>query len=376
MILKHKDDPASHIRELERLLGLPNITKQQRTDLERELDMFRAGLAGEKEAAYHVDFHWKDGKNSAVIHDLRIEHEGRVAQIDHLILMRTLDCHVLESKGFNSQVRVSETGEWEVRTKFGWKGILSPVEQNRRHIEVLQEFIRNHNLAPKRLGISLPLRFHNWVLVSPRCQFKRTGGDWDKVVKMDMFEKRFGECVDESGFLDTLASISKLVSGETVNGLGRSLVAAHKPHVCDFAARFGIFPVTDQTSTKVQSAASPAERRCDECSAVIDAQVVKYCRANRNRFQGRVLCRTCQATTSVAVKCMDCGAAVDQKVVAFCRFNSKRLNKNSVGHVSRKSPPCILQQFEKPSLSKASNFSPRSAAVPQARLDQSQGGHR
>jgi hypothetical protein len=326
VILKHKDNPASHIRELERLLGLPNITKKQRTDLERELEMFRAGLSGEKEAAYHVDFHWKDGKNSAVIHDLRIEHEGRVAQIDHLILMRTLDCHVLESKGFNSQVRVSETGEWEVRTQFGWKGILSPVEQNRRHIEVLQAFIRDHNLAPKRFGISLSLRFHNWVLVSPRCHFKRTGGDWGKVVKMDMFEKSFGECVDKSGFLDTLASISKLVSGDTMNGLGQSLVAAHKPHVCDFAARFGIARLTDQASTTEHATVLAAEKSCDKCSTVIDAQVVKYCRTNQQRFQGRVLCRSCQTTAAVA-KCADCGGAVDQKVVAFCRFNSKRRSK-------------------------------------------------
>jgi hypothetical protein len=270
--------------------------------------------------------YWKNGKNSAVIHDLRIEHEGRVAQIDHLILTRTLDCHVLESKGFNSQVRVSEAGEWEVRTKFGWKGILSPVEQNRRHIDVLQGFIRDHNLAPKRFGTSLSLRFHNWVLVSPRCHFKRTGSDWNKVVKMDMFEKSFGESVDKSDFIDTLASIFKLVSGATVNGLGQSLVAAHKPHVCDFAARFGIAPLTEQTSPREQGAVLAAERCCDKCSAVIDAQVVRYCRTNRKRFQGQILCRTCQRTASIA-KCADCGAAVDQKVVAFCRLNSKRLSK-------------------------------------------------
>ena len=125
--LKEKDDPKLLIAQLERLLTLRDISKHQRSDLERELDMFRAGLAGEKETAYHIDFHWKDGgRNSAVIHDLRIEHGGRVAQIDHLIVTRTLDCHVLESKGFTSQVRVSDSGEWEAKTRFGWRGILRP----------------------------------------------------------------------------------------------------------------------------------------------------------------------------------------------------------------------------------------------------------
>lgn len=322
--LKEKDDPTLLIAELKRLLDLRHISKHQRADLEHELDMFRAGQAGEKEAAYHIDFHWKDGRNSAVIHDLRIEHGGRVAQIDHLIVMRTLDCHVIESKGFNSQVRVSDSGEWEVKTRFGWRGIPSPVEQNRRHIEVLQAFIRDHALAPKRLGISMPIRFHNWVLVSPRCQLNRKGGEWDKVVKMDMFEKRFGECVNQTGFLDTLASISKLVSRETVDALGRSLGAAHKPHVCDFAARFGITSPHDRSG---REQAAEVMVCCDDCSAAIDARVTKYCRANVQRFRGRLLCRACQAAVAAGVKCYDCGCEVDQKVAAFCRFNAKRFGK-------------------------------------------------
>lgn len=322
--LKEKDDPKPLIAELERLLSLDHISKRQRTDLERELDIFRTGLAGEKESAYHIDFGWKDGRNSAVIHDLRIEHRGRVAQIDHLIVMRTLDCHVIESKGFNSQVRVSDSGEWEVKTRFGWRGMPSPVEQNRRHIEVLQSFIRDHGLAPKRLGIPMPIRFCNWVLVSPQCQLNRKGGDWDKVVKMDLFEKRFAECVDEAGFLDTLASISKLVSRETVDAFGRSLVAAHKPHVCDFAARFGIAPSAPPSATQHSAAVTIC---CDDCNTAIDARVVKYCRSNLQRFRGRVLCRACQLRVATGAKCSDCGSEVDQKVVAFCRFNSKRFGK-------------------------------------------------
>ena len=325
VILKHKDDPAPQIAELERLLALSSISKQQRADLERELEMFRAGLAGEKEAAYHIDFGWKDGKNSVVIHDLRLEHNGRVAQIDHLIVMRTLDCHVLESKGFGSQVRVSTEGDWEVKTKFGWRGIPSPVEQNRRHIEVLQAFIRDHGLSPKRLGIPMPVRFHNWVLLSPRCQLNRRGGEWDKVVKMDMFEKRFGECVNESGFLDTLASISKLIASETVNTFGHALVQAHKPHLADYAAKFGIVSPASPNLPTAHKVAAATEPCCDKCLTGVDAQVVKFCRLNFQRFRGQVLCRVCQA--GAAAKCADCGVEVDQKVAAYCRFNAKRFGR-------------------------------------------------
>jgi hypothetical protein len=76
MILKHKDDLAPHVEELERLLKISPLTNAQRDRIEDEIWMIRAGAKGEKEAAYHVDFGWKDGVNSVVIHDLRIEHTG------------------------------------------------------------------------------------------------------------------------------------------------------------------------------------------------------------------------------------------------------------------------------------------------------------
>ena len=332
MILKHKDDLAPRIAELERVLLIPNLSKEQRDHLQDELAAMRAGNKGEKEAAYHIDFGWKDGKNSIVIHDLRIEYGGRVAQIDHLILMRTLDCHVLETKGFGSEVRISKAGEWETRTRFGWRGIPSPVEQNRRHIEVLQAFVRAQNLLPKRFSLPLPLRFHNWVLIAPKCQIRRGGKDWDRVVKMDLFEKRFGECANATGFLETLSSVSKLVSLETIQNIGESLVRAHTRSKTNFAARFGI----DVSNIDVRgiangpSALSPAdveETRCEKCSTAVDTQVIKYCRVNLKRFHGKVLCRSCQQPARVAASCAACGVPVDNKVVAFCRFNSKRFGK-------------------------------------------------
>ncbi|NTV47823.1 MAG: NERD domain-containing protein, partial [Chlorobiales bacterium] len=42
----------------------------------------------------------KNSKNWAVIHDLRLEHENQVAQIDHLMINRSFDFYVLESKNY------------------------------------------------------------------------------------------------------------------------------------------------------------------------------------------------------------------------------------------------------------------------------------
>src|SRR6202040_2658478 len=80
---------------------------------------------------------------------------------------------------------------------------------------------------------------------------------------------------------------SKISIGGDGEWLGQSLVAAHKLHVCDFAARFGIASSTNQTSAREQSAALATERCCDKCSAAIDTRVVKYCRTTAIAFRGR-----------------------------------------------------------------------------------------
>ena len=322
MILKHKDEAAPHFADLERLLALPRLNRIQRKDLENELWALRLGNKGEKEAAYHLDFHWKNGLNSAVIHDLRIVHEGRTAQIDHLVLTRSLNCHVLESKNFGREVRISKSGEWETGTRFGWRGIASPVEQNKRHIEVLKAYLQAHQLVPKRLGLTLPVRFHNWVLVSPQCQVRREGGDWSGVVKMDMFEKRFGEWIEGSGVLETFTSLASFVSRETVQSLGHDLVRAHQPASYDYARKFGLDAAL-QTMPETLSRTSPAGCVCAACGTGIEARVASYCRQNAERFAGKLLCRGCQSALHLPT-CDQCSAEVAERVAVFCQSRSKR----------------------------------------------------
>ena len=128
-------------------------------------------------------------KNWAVIHDLRLEHNGRVAQIDHLLIGRFFDVFVIESKNLKTAVRVNGDGEFEVRNKWGWKGMASPVEQNKRHIQVLSSLIQDEKLMPMRLGFQIQPRFHNWVLVAPECQLSKGEQKDATILKMDMFDR-------------------------------------------------------------------------------------------------------------------------------------------------------------------------------------------
>jgi hypothetical protein len=96
--------------------------------------MLRAGIKGEQESAYFLGFHFKDTKNSVLIHDLRLEHNGRVAQIDHLLLTRMLDFWILETKHFSSGLKIDEHDQflrWNSWQKC-YEGMPSPLEQAER----------------------------------------------------------------------------------------------------------------------------------------------------------------------------------------------------------------------------------------------------
>ena len=189
MLLKSKDDISPTIAALETLLARKDVRGKQRERIEEEIDQVRAGARGEKDAAYHIDFKLKDTKNWVVIHDLRLEHDGRVAQIDHLVIGRMFDIFVIESKNLKTAVRVNGDGEFEVKTRYGWKGMSSPVEQNKRHIQVLSGLISDEKLMPTRLRIQIRPTFQTGCSLHPSATWSKGDNKEATILKMDMFDK-------------------------------------------------------------------------------------------------------------------------------------------------------------------------------------------
>lgn len=77
---------------------LPYISQDQRKQIEREIRNIQSGLKGEQEAAYQINFHYKNNANWAILHDLRFEFNGDAAQIDHLMINRFLKFMFVKAK--------------------------------------------------------------------------------------------------------------------------------------------------------------------------------------------------------------------------------------------------------------------------------------
>jgi hypothetical protein len=59
-----------------------------------------AGIKGENKAVYELNFNFENSKNSILLHDIRLEVNGRVAQIDHRLITRALVRFIFETKHF------------------------------------------------------------------------------------------------------------------------------------------------------------------------------------------------------------------------------------------------------------------------------------
>lgn len=299
MILKSKDSRQEDIQELNRLLGI-NLTAKQRFFVERELKCLQAGERNEQNSAYYLDFRYKDSANWAVIHDLRIEHRGRVAQIDHLLINRYLDIHVLESKNYYYGIKITPEGEFLVWNGKGYQAIESPIEQNARHIQALQQSVEDRNLAPRRLGFPIPINYRNVVLLAPTSKIIRPDKapfDLSSVVKADAFVSYIEQIMEKKPIIET----SKIVGSDTLRDFAEKLVRLHRPGSFDYAAKFGV-------SEQQPAAATPepqpengqpvpraaGHKGCQQCGAAVDKKVVFFCTINKARFKGQVLCRECQ----------------------------------------------------------------------------------
>jgi len=229
VLIKPMDDRAAELAELEHAVASLQGKAQQRAAA--DLRQRRAGLKGEQDAAYLIDFHYGASKHRAVIHDLRLEHAGRVAQIDHLIITRWLDCYVLESKHFHAGIKITEQGEFLRWNDFKrtFEGMESPLEQNQRHIAVLKDVMATLDL-PVRLGLTIRPSFHSFVLVSGKARIDRPKTfDTGRVIKVDQIKSAISKDVDEESTLTTLASMAKMVSVDTVRNVAEQLVGMHRP---------------------------------------------------------------------------------------------------------------------------------------------------
>lgn len=279
MQIKSAEGHQSDVLALELLLDQPNVPGATRKRIEAEIRQVRAGEKAERDAAYQIELYFGRSDGWATIHDLRFEVDGLAAQIDHLIINRLAEVWVCESKSFAEGVSINEFGEWSRLWHGRREGMPSPIEQNRRHIHLLERvFVDGLAPLPRRLGLApMRPRLRSLVLVSDNARIsrpRRKVDGIDEVIKAEQLKTRIFDALEATPTRD----IARIIGKEGLEQFARGLAALHRPASIDWAARFGINQASVSEPKPRAPTASPPARRpwivkfdgpCASCGRVL-----------------------------------------------------------------------------------------------------------
>ena len=246
MLVKEADGRQGDVLELERLLDRRDVPHATRKRIEVEIRNIAAGARAEQDAAYQVELYFGPSENWATIHDLRIEVGGLAAQMDHLIINRLAEVWVCESKSFAEGVSINEHGEWSRWWHGRPEGMASPIEQNRRHIHLLERaFDQGLAPLPRRLGlVGMKPRLRSLVLVSNAARIsrpRRKVDGLDEVIKAEQLKTRLFDEYDKTPARD----MARVIGKDGLRQFAGGLAALHRPAHVDWSARFGLAPAAE-----------------------------------------------------------------------------------------------------------------------------------
>lgn len=317
MILKSADDKTPQTAQLAQLSTNPHLGEAQRKWATDELFRLRMGIKGEQDAAFYLDSHFKDSPNHVVIHDVRLEVDGDVAQIDHMVFYRAGGLYLFETKNYSGNLHINAHGEFTAEYGRVRIGIPSPLEQSRRHEKVLSKLLERLEISSR---VQKALDMHHLVLLHPKAIIHRPpekAFNTSNVIKADQFPEWHRKFVDSRiTALEALRLMANMRSIDTLKEWGEKLLRQHRrmplKSLPDHLFPSGLpgqvnqsiqastakpLPVDGGKAVVAQSDTSHLAKKliCAQCGEKITFPEGKFCWGNEKRFGGLQYCRAHQA---------------------------------------------------------------------------------
>ncbi|MCF4009989.1 nuclease-related domain-containing protein [Rheinheimera sp. UJ63] len=290
-----------------------------------------AGIKQEHGVAFYLRRAYKNSDQVMVLNDLRIEHDGESAQIDHLIVY-TYGFIVVESKSIRGEVVVNEQGEWSRSYKGQWSGMPSPIKQAELQLKLLKQYLcaNTEKVIGKFLGIQQGLGarcYDVFCAISSDAIIDRTKapkGIADKLVKSEFvtdaldkkmnFKKFYnvvGKIYDTRPTFnrDELHQICHFLLGNTQQQANDALNEAPaaspvtknaEPHAFAMPPKQPYVAANKPLAKPVQSTSISAQcKHCGQCSGLT---------AQSGRYGYYVQCASCGGNTPLKRPCLSCNS--------------------------------------------------------------------
>jgi hypothetical protein len=235
VILKQIDDKSKQIETLRDLLFKSKSQAQQKL-IDADLKRVEAGYKAEIDNAYYLDFAFEKSKNVLLLHDIRLEHNGRVAQFDHILISR-LGIELLETKSTKGTMTINDDGSLTLKNNNYTNTYPNPLEQSKRHALVLKEFINSHALLSKRVDMFGGIEVSSKVLIHPNTNITNKILP-DRFERGDSFVSKRNKEIDNVGFFKAITLLSKAYNIEKAKEIAELLINAHTPIDFDYTKKF------------------------------------------------------------------------------------------------------------------------------------------
>lgn len=145
---------------------------------------------------------------------------------------------------------------------------------------------------PTRLGLRLTPTFEPYVLVATNARIDRAKKlDTGRVIKADQLMDAIDRKFEKESLFETVGSLARQVSSETIQQIDESLIALHRPIAINCAAMFADRAPEAQAPASPPSAAVTAER------VVAPAQQTNTVQANA----APIPCKACGSKTGLQI---------------------------------------------------------------------------
>lgn len=282
----------------------------------------KAGIEAEREMAHYLDRYFRDSDKFLLLHDLRLEHEGDRAQIDHLVV-HPFGVAIVESKSVSTVVRINASGEWERRWQGVWQGMPDPLLQGERQGILLKRLLHAHEveLLDKLFG-RITTTFTHMALdvfaaVSAKGKIVRAKtGQAPRALKADAVPRAIEAQVDSyrrasnplSGGLRALAKAPRDFNADERQRIARFLHARHRA-LEDRLHRACDEPLSEAVRSDVGRPGGAVE-----VASVRHVKLsCKHCGGGRlvgriGKYGPYASCQNCGENTKVSERCSGCGS--------------------------------------------------------------------
>lgn len=242
IFLKETSDLDKQINALQELM--PKLNQEGQAKLTQDLKFLEYGTIGEKNIAFEL-------KNSHIpmyiLRDIYLVHEGLSAQIDYLVVTKK-HIYIIECKNLYGNIEINSNGDFIRSMTFGNKivkeGIYSPITQNQRHLELLNQIRRDkqsngvmkliYNIVANSMYKTVVVLANPKTVVNTKFAKKEVK---NQVIRADQLIKYIKDENEKSKDAD--------MSDETMRGWAESFIRMHINKIEDYSQKYAAYQMAE-----------------------------------------------------------------------------------------------------------------------------------